>query len=110
MEVAGRLVGQDHLRLCDHGARHADQLLLSARELVRVEVLFADDLKFVQDVSDDPLPVRFLDVAVGERDFEVFVNRQMVQQVVALKTKPMFLLRASARCFALILWIGCSIK
>ena len=38
VEVAGRLVGQDHLRLGDQRARDGDALLLAARHLVRVVV------------------------------------------------------------------------
>ena len=35
VQVAGRFVGQDHLRVGDDGARDADELLLAARQLIR---------------------------------------------------------------------------
>ena len=38
VEVAGRLVGEDHLGLADEGARDRDALLLSARELARMVI------------------------------------------------------------------------
>ena len=53
VQVACRLVGQNHLRAGDDGARHGDELLLAAGQLVRVEVLLADDLKPVQHVAHD---------------------------------------------------------
>ncbi len=58
VQVAGRLVGEDHLRAGDDRAGDGDQLLLAARELVRVEVLLPDDLEAVEDVADDGLRAR----------------------------------------------------
>ena len=45
VQVAGRLVRQNHLRVRDDRAGHRHQLLLSARQLIRIEVLLADDLR-----------------------------------------------------------------
>ena len=53
MQVAGRLVGEDELRLRDHRARDTDELLLPAGELARIEVLLRDDLEAVQRLRDD---------------------------------------------------------
>ena len=53
MEVAGRLVGQYQLGAGDDGARYAYELLLPARKLVRVEVLFAYDAEAVERVGVD---------------------------------------------------------
>ena len=61
------------------------QLLLSARELVGIEILFSDDLESIQHVADDAVAFAFLDVAIGERDVEVFVNGERIQQMIALK-------------------------
>ena len=92
VQVAGRLVREDDLRIGDHRARHADELLLTARELIRVEILLPDDLKPIEDVGDHALALLAAHIAVRERNLEVLVHRQVVEQVVALKDEPDVLL------------------
>src|SRR5207249_1901869 len=92
VEVTGRLVRKDDLGIRDDRARHADQLLLAARELIRVEIFLADDLKAIEDVADHALPILAADIPVRERDLEVLVDREVVEQVVALKYEPYVLL------------------
>src|ERR1700690_942329 len=43
VEVAGGLVRQDEFGIRHQGPRYGDELLLAARELVRIEVLLAHD-------------------------------------------------------------------
>ena len=57
VKIAGRLIGEDQLRIGDQGARHADQLLLAAGKLIREEILLADHLETVEHVADDAVPV-----------------------------------------------------
>ena len=45
MQVAGWLIGQDQLGLSHDGPGHCDELLLPTRELVRIQILFPDNLK-----------------------------------------------------------------
>ena len=104
VQVAGRLVGQDDRRIGDHGAGDRHQLLLSAGELVRIEVLLADDVEAVEDVADHALALGALDVAVGERQVDVLVDGQVVEQVIALEheadvllLQPQPVLAATAR-------------
>jgi hypothetical protein len=52
VQIAGGLVGQNQFRTGDHGARHGDQLLLSAGQLIRVQIFLADNVKPVQNVAD----------------------------------------------------------
>ena len=85
VEVAGRLVGEDERGLRDERARDADQLLLAARELRRVQILLADDLEPVEDVAHHAVALLPLHVAVGERHVEVLVDREVVEQVIALE-------------------------
>ena len=85
VEVAGRLVGEQQLRLGDERPGNADELLLAAGELVREEVLLADDLEAVERVGHDRGALGALDVAVGERDVEVLGDREVVEQVVLLE-------------------------
>jgi hypothetical protein len=85
VKVARRLIRQDDFGARDDGARDGDELLLSAGQLVRIQVLLADDCELVEDVAHHAFPLRLLDVAVRERDVEVFVDREVIEQVVALK-------------------------
>src|SRR5215213_11837822 len=68
VQIAGRLVGEDELGIRDDGAGYADELLLPARQLVRVESLFAYDLEPVEHVADYTLALGFFYVSVRERN------------------------------------------
>ena len=92
VEVAGRLVGEDHLGAHDHRTGDAHQLLLAARELVGEEVLLADHLEAVEGVADQRLALGALDLAVGKRHLEILVDRQVVEQMVALEDEADVLL------------------
>ncbi len=85
VQIARRLVRQDERGLGDHGARDADELLLAAGELAGIEILLAHDAEAVERVADQALALGRLDVAVGERQVEVLVDREVVDQVVALE-------------------------
>src|ERR1041384_422896 len=63
VQVAGRLVGQNELRLGPDAASNPDELLLPAGELVGVEILLPHDLEGIQDVGYHPLPPRAWRVA-----------------------------------------------
>src|SRR5690606_2712781 len=84
VQVARRLGGEDDLRLGDDGPRHRHELLLTTRELVRVQVLLGHDLEAVEDVRHHRLPLLARHVPVGQRDLEDLRDREMVQQVVLL--------------------------
>src|SRR4051794_1957395 len=58
MQVARRLVREDDLRVGDDGSRDGDELLLAARELVRIEILLLDDRELVEDVAHHALALR----------------------------------------------------
>ena len=75
MQIAGRLVRQNQPRAGDHGARDSDQLLLAAGELVWIKVFLADNLEAVQRIGHYRLTFGPFDIAIGERNIEVFVNR-----------------------------------
>ncbi len=67
-------------------------MLLAARELVGIEVLLADDLKAVENIAYDAVALALFDVAVRERNVEILVHRQRIQQMVALKHEAKILL------------------
>src|SRR6185369_6840423 len=87
MQVAGRFVCQNELRLCNQCACNGDKLLLPTRQLIGIEILLTDNLKSVQNVGDHGFPFASTDVAVGKRNIEVFVHSQVVQQMILLEDK-----------------------
>jgi hypothetical protein len=78
MEISGGLVGEEQLRVGDQGPRHADELLLAARKLIRKEVLLADDLEAVERVRDERGALGAFDVPIRERDVEVLGDGEVV--------------------------------
>jgi hypothetical protein len=68
-------------------ARDADELLLAAGQLAGKEVAFAHDVEAVEQVAHAALALALGDVAVGKRHLEVFVNGEVVEQVVALENE-----------------------
>jgi len=92
VEVAGGLVRQDHLGVGDHRPGDAHQLLLTAGELGGEEVLLAHDLEAVQGVRHHGRPLLARDVLVGQRQLQILVHRQIVQQVIALEDEADVLL------------------
>ena len=87
MKVAGRFVSQNQPRVRNHRTGDADKLLLSTRQLSWIEIFLADDLKAVERVTNDRLPVLAADVAIRERQLEIFEDCLIVDQVIALKNK-----------------------
>ena len=85
VEAAGRLIGQDDARLGDDCTGNRHLLLLATRELRRIEVLLADDLKPVENLSDARLAFLARYVAIRQRYVEVLVDRQVVEQVKLLE-------------------------
>ena len=85
VQIARGLICQQQSWLVNHSARDADQLLLPALELAGIEIFFGNDLELVQCVSHHALPLRFRNVLVGQRQVNVFLNGQVVEQVVALE-------------------------
>src|SRR5262249_9656566 len=58
---------------------------LAARELVRIQILFPDNLEPIEDVGDHALAILAADIPIRQRDFQVLVHGQVVEEVVALK-------------------------
>ena len=85
MQIASRLVRQDQLRTGDHGARDANELLLAARQLVWKEIFFGDHVEAVQSIANNALTLGLFEIAIGERNFQVLVDRERVEQIVALE-------------------------
>src|SRR2546423_8750630 len=67
VQVAGRLVGKDHLGVSYNGSRYAYELLLPARQLRRGEGALARYLESVEHVADYWFALALLNVALRER-------------------------------------------
>ncbi len=76
----------------DNGAGDADELLLSAGELVGIEVFLGDDLEMVERFGHHALPLTAWDVLVGQRQVDVFLHGEVVEQVIALEDHADFAL------------------
>src|SRR3977135_710787 len=87
MQIASGLIGEDQLRVRDHGAGNADELLLAAGKLGRIEVLFPDDVKLIQRVAHDRIASGLVHVAIGEWNIEVLVNGEVVEKMISLEDK-----------------------
>ncbi len=88
VQIAGRFVSQNQLGRWQSSARAiAYQLLLSARKLIGIQILLADHVEPVERVAHDALPLRFLNVAIRERDIQVLIHSQRIQQVITLEDK-----------------------
>src|SRR5690606_36027137 len=85
VQAAGRLVGQHDARVRDDRPRDGDLLLLPAGELSRVEILLADDLESVENLGDAGLTLLARHVAVRQRDVQILVDGQVVEQMEVLE-------------------------
>ena len=88
VQVAGGFVGQEQRRSGDDGSRHTHQLLLSARELSRIQVFLAHDPELVQRVRNHRRAAVARNVAIRQRHIQVLRHREVVQQVVLLEDEP----------------------
>ena len=87
VEVAGRLIGEKELWILDDRASHTNELLLPARKLIGEKIFFADDVETIESVADEAGALFVGDILVGEGDFEIFVDREIVDEVVALENE-----------------------
>jgi hypothetical protein len=87
VKIARRLIGEDELWILNDGARHPHELLLATGKLVGEKVLFPHDIEPVERVAHQAGAFLVRDILVRKRNFQIFEDRQIVDQVVALKDK-----------------------
>src|SRR5207247_9828076 len=87
VQVACRLVGKDQLRIAHHRARYAYQLLLAAGELAGIQIFLTYNLKTIKNLGYHARALRARQIAIGKRNIEIFVDGQVIEQVIALKEK-----------------------
>src|SRR5678816_595496 len=85
MEISGRFVSKNDSRIRNDGACDTDELLLASRQLSGEKVFLADHLKTIERVAHNRLPVFLTYVSIRQRQFEIFKNRLVVEQVITLK-------------------------
>ena len=85
VEVAGGLVGEDELGVGHHGTGDGHALLLSARELLREVLGPMGDGHPLHHGGDPLLALRRADVQVAQRQFDVLIDVQFVDEVEALE-------------------------
>ena len=81
VELAGRLVGQEHPRVVREGDRDRGALLLAAGELGRPAVGAVTDLEQVEELHDAAFAVFGLVAGDGHRHRDVLRRREIGQQV-----------------------------
>ena len=90
MQVSGWLVCQNQAWIGDHRSCDGDQLLLTSGELVGIEIFLSDHLETIQAVAYNRLAFAAFDVAIRERNIEVLVNRQAIEQVISAETRTQY--------------------
>ena len=87
MQIARWFVGKNHFGLRYHRPRNAHQLLLPARKLGGKKVFFGYNIEPVQNIGHAAFALRRAHSFVKQRRFDVFINRQFVNEMVCLKHK-----------------------
>ena len=100
VQVASGLICQQQRGIVNDCARDANQLLLSAGELRRKQVLLADDVEAVQRIGYQRLSLGARHVLVAQRQIDVLGNCELVEQVIALEDHPHASLRQLRPLFA----------
>ena len=85
VERAGRLVGEQDLRIVDERAGNGDALLLAARELARVVVEAVAEIDLLEAPAGHRLGVRGLRTGVEQRQHHLLQGRGARQQVELLE-------------------------
>src|SRR5438309_8617589 len=101
MEISGGLIRQNHFWTGNNGAGDADQLLLAAGKLARIQIPLCYHLKAVERVRHHRRPLALADFSIRQRDLEVFVNGQIIEQMILLKNEADLIIAESAALFRL---------
>src|SRR5687767_13691813 len=83
--IAGGLIGEDEIRLMDHRPSDRDALLLTTGELAGQVIAAVADVHAFEHGVDLRLTLTRRGFRVDERQLDVFVNRELVDEVEALE-------------------------
>ena len=78
----------------------ADELLLPSGELAGIQIFLRHDLEAIESVGDQALPLTARNVFIRKRQVDVFLNGEVVEQVIALEDHSDILLRQFAPLLA----------
>jgi len=81
VQVSGGLVGHQNERIADQCAGHRDTLLLTSRELRGIVAEAVSHANAFERVLHFLLALAGAGAAIGKREFDVFVNGQVADQV-----------------------------
>ena len=85
VEVSGRLVSEQDARLSANCAGHRHALLLTAGELAGQVLRAMAHADALERVSHALLALGGIHAAIGQRQLDVFINRQVADQVETLE-------------------------
>src|SRR5207247_11051937 len=83
----GRFICEQKLRSGDDRPGNADQLLLSTRKLAWIQIFFTDDLETVEHVGYECGALACAVPAIRQRYIEILVNREIIEQMILLKSE-----------------------
>ena len=85
VQVTGRLIGEDYLRIADNGAGNGYTLLLTAGKLLREVFGTVADVHPLQNILYHAFALTCLHAEVRKGKFHILVDVQFVYQVEALE-------------------------
>src|SRR5882724_4517876 len=98
VQIASWLIRQQQFGRGNDGAGYSDELLLAAGKLPRIQIFFADNLKTIERVGHECGAFALTIMPIRERNIEVLVNRQIVEQMILLENESDLLI---SQCGAL---------
>src|SRR6185437_11751154 len=87
VQIAGRLIGHDELRVTDDGTRDRDALLLAARELWRAVLGAVHEAQQLEHFTYASATLPRSDLQVTKGQLHVLKDRQVIDEVEALEDK-----------------------
>ena len=90
VQITGRLIGKDNLRISHYRTGNGHTLLLTAGKLLREVFGTVADIHPFQDVFYHAAAFGRFDTKIGQRKFYILEDIQFVYQVKTLKHKAQF--------------------
>ena len=85
IQISGRLIGQQNGRLADQRTRHGHALLLAAGKLRGIMLHAVRHADALEHFLHAFLSLRRAHTAIGERQFDVFINGEVADQIERLE-------------------------
>src|SRR5436309_12047380 len=85
VEVSRRLVREEDEGIASHGTRNSDALLLTAGELRRIVLHAVAHAHALEGILDALLALARRHAAIGERQLDILVDREIADEVERLE-------------------------